>query len=94
MPYKADIATLVADWWQFVFFLIGGAIAFIAGKERQRFKVDQIGREVEQQGRRIRALEVQGQSEAVQLAGIATSQAHILTSLEEIKNTLRGKADK
>lgn len=94
MPYKADIAALAADWWQFGVFLAGAIIAFFVGKERQRFRVDQIGKEVEAQGKRIEALEKQGNAEAVQLAQIVTTQGHILKALEEIKGTLKGKADK
>lgn len=85
---------LVKDWWGFVAFIIGGLLAYSAGKERQRYKVDQIGTEVERQGKRIEALERQGNTEAVQLAEIAMSQTHILNSLNEIKQALRGKADK
>lgn len=94
MPYKAEIANIVTDWWQFAVFLGGAFIAFAVGKERQRFKVDQIGREVEAQGERIKALEKQGTAEAVQLAQIVTSQGHILRTLDEIKQALGTKADK
>lgn len=94
MPYKADLPTLIADLWQFAVFLGSAVIAFIIGRERQRFKVDQIGRDVEAQGERIKALEKQGTAEAVQLAQIITSQGHILCTLDEIKQALGGKADK
>lgn len=94
MPYKSDLPTLIADLWQFAVFLGSAFIAFIVGKERQRFKVDQIGREVEAQGERIKALEKQGTAEAVQLAQIVTSQGHILRTLDEIKQALGTKADK
>jgi hypothetical protein len=94
MPYKAELHTIIADWWQFAVFLGGAVVAFIVGKERQRFKVDQIGREVEAQGERIKALEKQGAAEAVQLAQIVTSQSHILRTLDEIKQALGTKADK
>jgi hypothetical protein len=87
MPYKAELHTIIADWWQFAVFLGGAVVAFIVGKERQRFKVDQIGREVEAQ-------EKQGAAEAVQLAQIVTSQSHILRTLDEIKQALGTKADK
>jgi pantothenate kinase type III len=94
MPYKAELHTIITDWWQFAVFVGGAFIAFVVGKERQRFKVDQIGREVEAQGERIKALEKQGTAEAVQLAQIVTSQGHILRTLDEIKQALGGKADK
>lgn len=94
MPYKTDVAALLIDWWQFGFFILGGVIAFFVGKERQRYRLDQIGQEVEDQGKRIRALETQGNAEAVQLAQIVTSQGYIVQALDEIKASLRGKVDK
>lgn len=94
MPYKVDLGAFVADWWQFGIFLASAVIAFFVGKERQRFRVDQIGREVEAQSRRIKALEDQGRSEAVQLGQIVTSQTYIIQTLNEIKETLKWKADK
>ena len=94
MPYKIEAANIIADWWQFAIFVGSAVIAFFVGKERQRYKVDQIGQEVERQGRRIRTLEDQGNAEAVQLAQIVTSQGYIVQALNDIKETLRGKADK
>lgn len=91
---ELGIGKVVLDWWQFLVFLIGGVIAFMAGKERQRFKVEQIGIEVDNQSKRIKALEEQGNVEAVQLAQIVTTQSHILEALAEIKESLQGKADK
>lgn len=91
---RPEISDIVADWWQFAAFVTGTAVAFLIGRERQRFKVDQIGRDVDAQGKRIAALEAQGNAEAVQLAEIVVTQGHILTALEDIKETLRGKADK
>lgn len=94
MPYKVDLANFIADWWQFGAFIAVSVIAFLVGKERQRFKVDQIGKEVEAQGRRIEKLERQGNAEAVQLGQIVTSQTYIISTLDEIKESLRGKVDK
>lgn len=55
MTYKTDPSSFLADWWQFAVFVVGAFAAYIAGKERQRFKVDHIGQEVERQGQRINA---------------------------------------
>lgn len=88
------LVEIFRDWWGFGAFVLGGLLAFSAGKERQRYKVDKIGEEVERQGHRIEVLERQGNAEAVQLAEIATSQTHILNSLNEIKQAMRRKADK
>ena len=89
-----SLVEIIQGWWGFGAFVVGGLIAYSAGRERQRYKIDQIGVEVERQGVRIEALERQGNTEAVQLAEIATSQTHILSSLNEIKEVLRRKADK
>lgn len=101
MSYRMEIGTFLLDWWQFVVFLGGAAVAFIVGKERQRFRVDQVGKDfeilsakVDMQSMEIEKLKAQGNSEAVTLAQIVTSQTYILASFEEIKETLRGKADK
>jgi len=94
VPYKSDLANFIADWWQFGAFLGAAAVAFFVGKERQRYKVDGIGREVKAQGRRIERLEAQGSAEAVQLAQIVTSQSYIIKTLDEIRGGLRGKMDK
>lgn len=101
MPYKSDLATFIADWWQFGAFIGAAIVAFLAGKERQRFKVDQIGKDLERlslkvdgQAQDIEGLKAQGNAEAVTLAQIVTSQGYIVRTLDEIKDALRGKADK
>jgi len=101
MPYKADLANFIADWWQCGVLWALSFAAYITGRERQRHKVDDVGKQLEdvekeqaRQGARILALEKQGNAEAVTLAEIVTTQGHILKALEEIKGTLKGKADK
>ena len=94
MPDKTNMVSMLADWWPFGAFIGSVVVAFLTGKERQRFKVDQIGKDVEAQGKRIASLEAQGNSEAVQLAEILTSQKYIVQSLDDIKRSLAGKADK
>lgn len=84
----------IAEWWQFAVFALGGYGFYIVGRERQRFQIDQIGREVNRQSHEIEALKAQGTSEAITLAGIVATQAHIMASLEDIKETLKEKADK
>lgn len=105
MPEKADIANFVADWWQFGAFIFGAMVAFLVGKERQRYKVDQIGRDVEalsqkvdRQGAEIESMRRDENANALHstevLTKLITSQGHIIQSLEEIKEALKGKADK
>lgn len=92
MP-ETTIAAL-REWWPFGVFLIGGWVSFLIGKERQRWRVDQIGIEVSKQGARIDKLEAQGQAEAVTLGEIKVTQELILAALSNLRDDLKGKADK
>lgn len=94
MPYKTELSVFIADWWGFGAFLVGALVAFIAGRERQRYQVDAIGREVAAQSKRIERLESQGNYEAVRLGEIITTQNYIKETLIEIKQAMGGKADK
>lgn len=105
MPEKADIVSFVADWWQFGAFLIVSLAAFMTGKERQRYKIGQIGQDldrlskkVDQQGADIDSMRREENANAVHsaevLTKLITQQGHIIQALEEIKVSLKGKADK
>ena len=95
MPYRdADLWGIIGDWWAFGAFIGTALIGFFIGRERQRWRVDQIGQEVQNQGHRITILETQGNSDAVQLAKIISTQTHILEGLHEIKASLQQKVDK
>lgn len=95
MPYRdAGFWGFISDWWGFLAFLGAGAVAFLAGKERQRYRVDQIGKDVEAITKRVKALEVQGGDVAVTLGEIKVMLAQIVQALGEVKADLRGKADK
>ena len=94
MPYKSEISNIVTDWWQFIAYLAVAWSSFLIGRERQRFKIQELAQIVTKQGERIEALERQGNAEAVQLAKIVTSQAYIMKTLDEIKQSLKGKADR
>lgn len=89
-----SMVNAVKDWWPFLAFVLGGLVSFLIGKERQRWRVDAIGRELEHQGKRIARLEVKGAEEAVMLGEIKTAQGLILSQLTELRAELRGKADK
>jgi phage-related minor tail protein len=95
MPYRdAGFWGFIADWWGFLAFLGAGAVAFLAGKERQRYRVDQIGKDVEILAKRVKALEVQGNAEAVTLGEIKVMLSQIVQALGEVRADLKGKADK
>jgi len=84
----------VKELWPFGVFVVSGLLAFLVGKERQRWRVDAIGTELEHQGKRIARLEVKGAEEAVMLGEIKTAQGLILSQLTELRAELRGKVDK
>ena len=46
MPYKMEVGALIADWWGFVVFLVGVGVAYITGKERQHYKVEQLQKDL------------------------------------------------
>ena len=100
-----QVANIIKDWWGFGAFIIGGLLAFSAGKERQRYKVDQIGRDVDRQGGEIQELRLEVEKmrteetkNALHATEIVTklvvSQGHIIERLDEIRVALRGKVDK
>lgn len=89
-----SLVNAVREWWDVGAFIVAGVLAFIVGKERQRWRVNQIGEEVEKQGKRISHLEAQGHTSAVTLAEIRTNQNLILTMLRELREDLKGKVDK
>ena len=106
MPYKdGGLFAFIADWWQFGAYLIGGIALYITGRERQRYRVDEVGRDVStlkrdlaemksefSKGGRDHAAEIVTTTRA--LAEISTGQAHILRELGQLREELRGKADK
>src|SRR6056297_941788 len=46
MPYKMEVGALIADWWGFVVFLVGVGVAYITGKERRHYKVEQLQKDL------------------------------------------------
>lgn len=105
MPEKADIVPFVADWWQFGAFMIASFVAYMTGKERQRYKIGQIGQDLErlskkvdQQGADIDSMRREENANAVHsaevLTKLITQQGHIIQTLNEIKDALKSKADK
>lgn len=105
MPYKAEIINLVSDWWQFAAFLGLGIVSFIVGRERQRYKVDEVGRDVcrlqkvvQEMQKDMSAMHTQDNIDAVSAATSITALSqdikYLRESMDEIKNELRRKADK
>ncbi|MDZ7824683.1 MAG: hypothetical protein U5K75_12075 [Ahrensia sp.] len=91
---KTTLGEFILDYWHFGAWLLAGIIGIAVGKERTRFKVDQVGAELKAQGERIKTLEAQGVKFEVHLAKISVSVDNIVKSVDEVKQTLRSKADK
>ena len=86
---ESDFWQVLRDWWGFAAFVLTGIISYIAGRERQRFRIDDLGRKVEAQEKRLKTLEEQGRAEAISLAELRSSQAAILQALSEIRQDIR-----
>lgn len=100
-----QVATFIRDWWGFAAFIVGGLLAYSAGKERQRYKVDQIGRDVDRQGVELKELRNEVEKMRTQenknhlhaaetVTKLIVSQGHIIERLDEIRTALAGKVDK
>lgn len=105
MPYKTDLANFIADWWQFGAFIAVSVIAFLGGRERQRYKVDEIGRDVcalkadlKEVRKELANMHEQDGAEAVSAAKaiteLATDVRYLRRMMDELRAELRGKADK
>lgn len=105
MPYKADIANFISDWWQFAFFIGGAFIAFIVGKERQRYKVDEIGRVVDRLEAGLKDVRkelssmhqhegAEAISSARSITELATDIRYLRKAIDEMRAELKEKADK
>ena len=88
------VALFVKEWWAVLLFLIGGVWAVLMGRERNAWRIDQVGRKIEEVERRVSHLETQGAAEAVTLAEIKIQLATVIETLGELRAELKGKADK
>lgn len=96
---------LFTEAWEFIVFILAGAFGLLIGRERQRWRVDQIGqkldeveREMRDEFRRIKAREHDDekgkQHVAVLLVRLETKQSAIFDTLVEMRKELKGKVDK
>lgn len=105
MPFKTEITNLVQDWWQFAFFVGGAFVAFIVGKERQRYKVEDIGRDVSGLKKEVQDLReeltlihkqegAEAVSSARSITELATDIRYLRKTVDEMRAELKEKADK
>lgn len=88
------LGAALREWWHVGLFLVGGAFAAMMGRERNTWRISEVGRKVDDIEGRVRKLEAQGAAEAITLAEIKITLANITTLLSELKHDLQGKQDK
>lgn len=85
---------IIQDWWAFAAFVAGGVIAFLLGQERRRYRVDDLARTVERLDKDVRDLRAQGSADTVTLAEIRVQLRTIISELSNMREDVKGKADK
>lgn len=96
---------VVKDWWGFGAFLAGAAGAYLTGRERQRYRVDAVGKDVSALKRDVDAvrkelgeIRMQETSQAVEaarvIAELATDVRYLRKAIDDLRDDLRRKADK
>lgn len=99
------LTTFLAEWWSVLVFMFSAVIAFIIGRERQRWKVDQLGEQIQKLNEdheknlvkivnRVERLEKERVADAQVLSGIAATQGQILERLEWIQRDLGQKKNR
>lgn len=95
----------IKDWWGFGAFLAGAAGAYLTGRERQRYRVDAVGKDVSAlkkdvdavrkelgEIRTIEATEAVASARAI--TELATDVRYLRKAMDELRDDLRRKADK
>lgn len=96
---------VLQEWWHVIVFAASGGVAFVLGKERNRWKIDQLGKElekafseIEKMENKVDALKDEAGKNATHLGNavaiLQTQTTNILTLLVEVRDELRNKADK
>lgn len=105
MSDQSTILETVSDWWRFAFVVVGAILAFVLGRERQRYKVDQIGKEVcflKEEMKEIRkelsSMHTQEGADAVEatrsITELSVDIKYLRKTIDEIRLELKQKADK
>jgi len=105
MPYKMEVGAFLAEWWGFGAFLLGVLVAYVTGKERQQYKVEQLGKDlaalksdVAKVRKELSDIHQHDGQEAVSSARaiteLATDIKYLRKTMDEMRAELRGKADK
>lgn len=105
MTDTPNIVAYVERFWPFGAFLATAAVSFIVGRERQRWKVDDLGEQLasysarsdarfDKLSTRLEAMESANVAEATSIATVVAKQDMILLALERMERQLDRKADK
>lgn len=105
MSGDPNIPSLIERFWPFGAFLASSAIAFVIGRERQRWKVDDLGEQLasysdrsdarfDKLESRLKAMESANVIEATSIATGVAKQDMILMALERMERQIDNKADK
>lgn len=86
--------SILKDWWAFAAFVGGGVVAFFLGQERRRYKIEDLAQKFERFEIELESLKNQGRQEAVSVAEVRVQLTMILAAVTELREELRGKADK
>ena len=91
---EGTIWAVIRDWWAFGVFVGGGVIAFLLGKERQRFRIDELARRMKELDADVQSIKRQTAAEAISLAEIRVELRANTQALTDLRNDLKGKADR
>lgn len=99
------LPALIEDWWQFAAFGGAAVVAYVTGRERQRWHVHELGEKIDRQDRehnermerlfsRVDQLERDTAKDGRMLARIDATQRQILTTLGQMQAHLDQKKDR
>ena len=99
------IPQAVSDWWQFAAFLAAAVVAYVTGRERQRWHVHELGEKIDRQDAehnermerlfsRVAQLERDTVQDGRMLASIDATQKQILSTLGQMRAQLDQKQDR
>ena len=99
------IPQVVSDWWQFAAFLAAAVVAYVTGRERQRWRVHELGEKIDRQDAehnkrmerlfsRVAQLERDTAQDGRTLSSIDATQKQILSALDQMRAQLDQKQDR
>lgn len=85
-------------WAAYILAAMTGIAGLIYGMKRAEignsYRLEQIERELREVEARVKSLEVQGAASGISLARIEATLANVIGHLQDLKQEIKGKADK